>query len=178
MTAGRHSTFTQEMADKICERLVGGESLRAICRDADMPNASTVFVWLSKFPQFAEQYTRAREAQAEAIFDELFDIADDGSNDWMQIETEKGRIKEVVNHEHVTRSRLRFDARRWALARMSPKKYGERITQELTNPDGSLAGLDDAKIAARLEAIQQAAMKRRQGAQVQEGGEDDGFDLV
>lgn len=178
MTSGRHSEFTEAIAKLICDRLVEGESLRQICRDEDMPSAGTVFKWLTQFPTFAEQYAKAREAQADALYDELFDIADDGTNDWIEIETKKRGVEIVLNKEAIMRSRLRADVRKWALARMAPKKYGERIAQEITNPDGSLAGLDDVKIAARLEAIQQAAMKRRQAAQVQEGGEDDGSDLA
>ena len=75
--------FSQEMADTICERIANGESLRSICDPDDMPAASTVCLWLSKNPRFAEQYARAREAQADTIFDEILDIADDARNDWM-----------------------------------------------------------------------------------------------
>jgi hypothetical protein len=134
-----------------------------------MPAASAVFVWLSKHKDFAEQYTRAREAQAEAIFDELFDIADDGQNDWMEIRTESGQLKTVVDHEHISRSKLRIDMRRWALARMSPKKYGEKITQEHTGPDGKPLHMTDAQIAAELNALAQA---------VPTAEADDGDDLV
>jgi len=82
---GRPSTYSQEIADEVCRRLAGGESLRAICRDEGIPDESTVRLWASDDREgFAAQYARAREVQFLAIADELLEIADDGRNDWMQ----------------------------------------------------------------------------------------------
>lgn len=116
---GRHSEFTQDIADTICERLVEGLSLRKICLADDMPATSTVCKWLGQYKEFAEQYARAREAQADTLADEILDIADDGSNDFMG-EDEK------YNGDAVQRSKLRVDARKWLAAKLQPKKYGER----------------------------------------------------
>ena len=63
---GRPDSFSQQTADLICERLADGESLRSICRSEDMPGRTTVFKWLRELPAFADQYARAREAQAVA----------------------------------------------------------------------------------------------------------------
>ena len=82
---GRPSTYSQEIADEVCRRLAGGESLRAICRDEGIPDELTVRLWaLDDREGFATQYARAREVQYLAIADELLEIADDGRNDWMQ----------------------------------------------------------------------------------------------
>lgn len=104
---GRPSSYTEEVADIICERIVGGESLRAICSDKAMPPASTVFRWLAAHDDFRERYTRAQEARAEAFADEIVSIAD-GSGDH-------------------NRDRLRVDARKWVAARLLPMRYGDRI---------------------------------------------------
>jgi len=119
----RASEFTQEMADTICERIAQGESLRAICRDEDMPVTSTVCKWLTQQRAFAEQYARAREAQADALFDEILEIADDGTNDF----TEGRNGETVVNNEAIGRSRLRVDARKWMAGKLRPKVYGEKL---------------------------------------------------
>ncbi|RYE96052.1 MAG: terminase small subunit protein, partial [Oxalobacteraceae bacterium] len=78
------SVYSEEIADKICDGLADARSLRSICCDPDMPSQSTVFRWLGddRYLAFREQYARAREAQADALFDEMLDIADDGTNDW------------------------------------------------------------------------------------------------
>ena len=80
---GRPSSYTDEVADAICERIADGQSLRSICEIEGMPNKATVFRWLTVNEAFRDQYARARETQADTIFDEILDIADDGHNDWM-----------------------------------------------------------------------------------------------
>jgi hypothetical protein len=121
--------FDQAIADAICDRLAGGESLRRICSSEDMPAASSVFKWLAENVDFAEQYARAREAQADTLADEIVDIADDDSRD---IEDHDG--KEVYSAEAVARSRLRVDARKWVASKLKPKKYGDKLQH--TGGDG------------------------------------------
>lgn len=126
---GRPTIYTKKLAAEICRRIADGESLRRICRAVDMPAMSTVMDWLTheEKKEFAEQYAKAREQWADAVFDELFDIADNGENDWVLKEGKDGEDWWQMNGEAVARSRLRVDTRKWALARMFPKKYGEKL---------------------------------------------------
>src|SRR5690606_8467561 len=101
-----------------------GKSLRSICKEPDMPAASTVFLWLTQHEDFSEQYARAREAQADALFDEILEIADDTSQDFIAKGNPDGSETQVVDHEHIQRSRLRVDARKWMAGKLRPKKYG------------------------------------------------------
>lgn len=126
---GRPSDFSQELADRICERLADGESLRNICDEDEMPNKATIFRWLAKFPEFRDQYARARETQADSLFDEILSIADDGRNDWMERHGEED-AGWVANGENLRRSQLRVDSRKWMAGKLRPKKYGDKITQE------------------------------------------------
>lgn len=128
---GRPSKFTQKIADEICDRLIKPESLRFICKDEKMPSMSMVFRWLNDHKSFREQYARAREIQADVIAEETHEIVDDGSNDWMTIQRGEQEI-DVVNHEYIARSRLRFDQRRWWLSKLAPKKYGDKIEHEVS----------------------------------------------
>lgn len=132
---GRPSLFSDALAAKICGRLALGESLRSICRDAKMPNASTVFDWLAKHEKFAEQYARAREAQADALADEITDIADDASNDWME-RNQPDNPGWQFNGEAARRSQIRIDARKWVASKLKPKKYGDKLSAELSGKDG------------------------------------------
>ncbi len=65
--------------------------------------------------------------------DELLDIADDGTNDW-GIDS-KGNEK--PNIDHIKRSALRVDARKWYLAKLAPKRYGEKVNHEVSGKDGA-----------------------------------------
>lgn len=135
---GRPSDFTQETADIICERLADGESLRAICISDDMPSKTSVFRWLASNEAFRDQYARAREAQADHLADEILEISDDGTNDWMERQGEDGKsVGWQLNGEHVQRSRLRVDSRKWYASKVAPKKYGEKVQQEVSGPDGA-----------------------------------------
>jgi hypothetical protein len=133
--AGRPSAYTEEVADTICERLALGESLRSICLDEAMPSQSMVFRWLAGDDGFRERYARARETQADALFDEILDIADSASNDWMA-RNDKDNEGWLVNGEAIQRSRLRIDARKWMAGKMAPKKYADKMTQEHVGQDG------------------------------------------
>lgn len=151
--------FSQEVFDTICERLADGESLRSICSDDDMPNKATVFRWLGSDENLSDQYARARESQADAIFDEILDIADDARNDWM----ERGGEDDAgyqANGEHIQRSKLRIDARKWMAGKLRPKVYGDKIQQEHTSPDGSMtpvAGFDIQVVDASQDDADETA---------------------
>lgn len=108
MPGGRPTDYGDEVVDLICSRLAVGESLNRICKDADMPAMSTVFGWLSKYPEFLEKYTRAREAQAETHADRIIEIADDADID--------------ANHK-----RIMVDARKWVASKLKPKRYGDKL---------------------------------------------------
>lgn len=153
MVLGRPSKFNDAVAQEICERLIGGESLRAICKDEHMPAATNVFMWLAsadtKFKTFHEQYARAREAQADAIVDEILEISDDAKNDWMDNnDPENPGYK--LNGEHVQRSRLRVDSRKWFAGKLYPKRYGDK--QHVEHSGDINLGLADRLEKARKRA--------------------------
>jgi hypothetical protein len=76
---------------------------------------------------FTALYDCARVLQAQTFADELIDIADDGSNDWVRRENERGRVSYVVDKEHIARSRLRLEARQWVISKILPKTYGDKL---------------------------------------------------
>lgn len=123
ITHGRPSIYTDELVSEICARIASGESLRSICKSDNMPVMSTIMLWLvdGKHPNFSEQYAEARRIQAETLADELFDISDDASNDWMVRNGKEDEPGYVLNGEHVQRSRLRLDTRKWYLSKVLPK---------------------------------------------------------
>ena len=159
---GRPSGYSDELADTICERICNGESLRRICLDDNMPSQSMVFRWLAQNETFREQYARAREAQADAIFDETLDIADDGSNDWLVRnhgdDPEESGWK--VNGEHIQRSRLRVDTRKWMAGKLAPKKYGDKVLNEHSGPDGAPIQTQSTVLDAKLLTFEERQKMR------------------
>lgn len=116
--------FSQSVADIICERLAGGESLRTICgveRDKALPSETTIYRWLRENEAFAQQYAVARESQGDAYADRA--------------------VEEALTATDASIGRLRMDALKWAAGKLAPKKYGDKldidhsggITVELVN---------------------------------------------
>lgn len=138
---GRPSLYTEELAADICARLADGHSLREICSEDGMPDRVTVLRWVFTNEGFRHQYQRAREMQSEAMADELKDIADDGSNDWMERHNRKGEsVGWMENGEAIKRSALRINTRQWIAERMQPKRWGAKKEITVQNPDGSPVG--------------------------------------
>lgn len=143
MAGGRPSEYTQEIADKICEELAIGNSLRTVCKAEDMPAIRTIFNWFRAYPEFLLQYEKAKQESTDAMAEELLDIADDGTNDYVERERPDGSVHEVLDTEHIQRSRLRVDTRKWLMAKMKPKKYGEKM--DVTSDGKALTiGFDNA----------------------------------
>lgn len=138
--AGRPTIYTQELADRMCEQLAEGKSMRTVCEAEDMPAKRTVFNWLRTNEEFLHQYERAKVEAADYLAEEIIEIADDGRNDFItelaESITEKPASEWTeddirvlaIKHapEQVQRSRLRVDARKWIASKLKPKKYGDK----------------------------------------------------
>ncbi len=124
----RPSAYTEEIAATICERIsTTPRGLDFICdQDEELPGASTVHRWLNERPAFLESYLRARERQADLIFDECLEIADDVSHDTKTLKRADGTEYEQCDSEWISRSKLRVDTRLRMAGKLAPKKYGDR----------------------------------------------------
>jgi terminase small subunit-like protein len=106
---GRHTLKTPELCNEICERVAKGETLTDICRDAAMPDWSTVHRWAARCDAFRNDLARAREQQAEVWADELVDISD----------------AELPTRQAIRRARLRMQSRQWLAG-----KYNSRFADK------------------------------------------------
>lgn len=123
---GRPTVYTKELAYDICALLAEGKSMRSVCRMKGMPSMQTVWRWIRENHDFREQYTRAKEESADALIEEMLDISDDGSNDFMTI-TKGKKSYNVENKEATSRSKLRVETRKWIASKLKPKKYGDKM---------------------------------------------------
>ena len=131
--------YTEDIARRVCEALAEKGSLRRVCaEDKTLPGEKVIRQWVAvgnytlDGEPFSAAYARAKEAGIDALVDETLDIADDGSNDFT---TDKDG-NERLDSEHVQRSKIRIETRRWLAERMLPKKYGVLQKQEISGPDG------------------------------------------
>lgn len=124
MPAGRLSSYTDEIANVICDQIAEGASMRKICEADDMPFRSTVLRWMAERPDFAAKCAHARLLQADVLFEEMQDVADEG------------------NPEDVQRAKLRVSTMQWRASKLAPKKYGDRTV---------LAGDPDAPLETRVD---------------------------
>lgn len=120
--------YTEALGKEICERLAAQESLRSICKDNHIPSKTTVLRWAYEPGHpLADQYARAREIGYHAMADEILEIADDSRNDFIERLKQDGE-QILVDHDHISRSRLRIESRKWILSKRLPKIYGDQFT--------------------------------------------------
>lgn len=141
--------YSEELANKICELIsTSNKGLHTICKEnKEFPSYTVIYEWLNKNKIFADKYARAKETQADFLADEIIEIADHSGEDHTPFTG-----KNVVD-----RDKLRVDARKWVAAKLKPKKYGDRIQQDISNEDGSLQNLTNLpldELEKRLEIIQ------------------------
>ena len=122
---GRPSDYSEDMAIEICARLASGESLVRMCKADDMPSVSTVYRWIQAHEEFRDNYTRAREDQADTLADEILDIANTPVVGVKTKTNEKGEV-ETTEGDMIEHRRLQVDARKWIAAKLKPKKYGDK----------------------------------------------------
>lgn len=123
---GRPSDYTDEKAEAICALLAQGWSLKKVIEsgdeqysDLEFPSMPTVFKWLREYPDFLKLYTRAKEESADAMAEDILSIADSAGDEIMGIDKSDGARVQAV--------KLRIDTRKFIMAKMKPKKYGDKL---------------------------------------------------
>jgi hypothetical protein len=137
---GRKTILTEELTAAICAHVAAGNSVRSL----KVCDPSSVFGWIQKNREFAARYAEAKQIALERMAEEVLDISDDDSRDL----DDDG----APNHAAVQRARLMVDSRKWLLAKLAPKKYGDRL---------ELAG-EVSLTTSRAQVMRERAAKRRQ----------------
>lgn len=136
--AGAPTKFTQELFDDICEMVSNSErGLVYICKDKGI-KTNTFYDWIAKDVELMNKYARAKELQAEYMAEQILNIADQSENDDL-IDEESGNVRQ--NSEWINRSRLRVDARKWLASKLLPKKFGDKVQQEVSIASDGIAQL-------------------------------------
>lgn len=146
---------TRELELEILDRIAHGETLLQVVRgDPLMPSYNTVYNWGKADPEgFGAELDRAREVGLAVMAEEVFDIADDGRNDWIEKQRKDGETYVALNTEAIMRSKLRIDTRRWYLGIMSAR-YRENTDLNVNLKGGVVvAHITDRERAAKIAAL-------------------------
>jgi hypothetical protein len=138
----RRRGYSRELADQICAMVADGMSMPQITKALKISD-STIYAWIiDDHDEFGQKYARAKHIVALRWASEITEIADDKRNDYM-IDDEG---KTVPDLEHIARSRLRIDTRKWILSKVLPKVYGDKVVTEITGKDGGPVEMQATKI--------------------------------
>lgn len=105
---GRPSKYSPAIADEICERLLKGESMVAICKDAHMPNYATVWRWQNEHEEFRNDSARAKKDGTHYMAGDCVRIADDTT----------------IDPQH---KRLMIDTRMRLIGKWNAPEYGDKL---------------------------------------------------
>lgn len=148
-TRGRPSTYSEEIAARICEAVAGGVSLSRICQEPWLPAYRTVLSWQKAHPEFAAWMRDARV---------------DGARVWAnRILADLDKSPASTLDASLQRERTR--ARLWLVAKILPSALGgiaadptpaalakaRRIAERLSQPVES--SLYDVAAQAALEKL-------------------------
>lgn len=129
---GRPTIQTDDLVNTILARIADGGSVRKVLAANDLPARSTWHEWLLADVDLQARYALAKEIGAENQFDETLDAVEGCK----------------ANKNSIAKARLEFDAKRWRLGCMYPKKYNtSRVEQVLTDSSGG------NPFAALMEAV-------------------------
>jgi hypothetical protein len=159
---GAPTTYNTHMASIICIRIAEGESLREIVKTVGMPDRTVVYDWLLRHPEFANQYARAREEQADTLADEIIAIADE-SPETVEVRDKEGNVLDIkIDSGYVNYQKQRIEARKWTAMKLKPKKYGDRVAVEGVE-GGAAIKTEDTNANKFLDIIRNMEMTKRAG---------------
>ena len=127
---GRPSEYTEELADRICNEIASGRAVHQFASREGFPSEQTIYRWNRDNKEFSQKYARAREDQADLYAAQIVELADTCREGKKTRETKDGTFVEIG--DMVERSRLQIDARKWYASKLAPKKYGDKIEQNVT----------------------------------------------
>ncbi len=131
---GRPTDYTLDKADRICELYSSGITLTKCCQEIGI-GRRTLYDWMVAHEEFSARLARARELFADAIADEVLDIADTVQTGEAIEEgfDGNGAFRKVKTEDAIQRSKLRVETRLKLLAKWSPEKYGDKKQVDVTN---------------------------------------------
>lgn len=131
---GRPTSYSVDLEERIMMRVLDGDSLATISLDSDMPGKTTLYIWLANNNDFRDQYDRAIDIRDSVMREEIFDIIDNSTNDYMEKQIDKDKTILVPNMEHINRSKMRAEYR-FKIMCKTQDKYKDKQTFDINSTD-------------------------------------------
>jgi hypothetical protein len=136
-------TYSDKLAQTICERVSAGELLTVLCREDDMPTMRRCNQWLKERAEFQALMDMSKNDRLNIFEEEVIEIADDMKDDFKTV-IKNGKEKRVADPDMVARAKLRIEVRFKHLKSGRPQRWGDVSTL--------ITKSDDPNDAANLSA--------------------------
>jgi len=159
--------YKKELADEILNRMADGETQKSILMDTHLPTQHIWRMWINGEnlapPSLINKFIRARHIQADSFAADVITIADlvddkalitaQAALDALPEDataTEKRRAFFYAKKRSVEGAKLSIDARKWSAARISPNKWGDKVTLEIGMDQKNPLQIDLTKLPIEL----------------------------
>jgi hypothetical protein len=143
-------TYSDKLAQTICERISAGSLLTVLCREDDMPTMRRCNQWLKEYSEFAALMDMAKNDRLNIFSEEVLEIADDMKNDFKTV-IKNGKEKRIVDPEVIARARIRIEVRFRHLKSGKPSLWGDVSTLITKSDDpNNTANLSDDELEKRI----------------------------
>lgn len=108
-----YARYSKKITRELCRRIARGEVWYKMCNTGGLPSYDTLYRWLRKYPDFAEDFAQAREMAADLRADKALVVAEESTAATVQSD------------------RLRVGALQWHAAKAAPQRYGSRAGEDV-----------------------------------------------
>lgn len=156
MPAGRPTTYSEEVAERVLKRIRAGEAIYLIFKDENMPCQSTFYNWLHYHPEFLDKVHDAEEIAAHALIHNNIKIANmDEQEDELS-----PAIQQMDDSNRNKRDTMRINVNANTAKSWNRKRYGDKTSSEISGPNGQPIQIDKAATAKKIAFLLEE-MKRR-----------------
>lgn len=131
-----------KLVEEVLRRIASGETLAALGRELGFHPVSWG-QWVRADEALGIAYAQARETGQDAIADDIMSIID----------------SVPAQSEEIQRAKLRAEYRLKLLAKWNPKRYGDKVSTELSNKEGEAFKVDGATDSAAIAASLASALR-------------------
>lgn len=101
--------FNEGIAEEICDKLIEGKTLTAICKEEYMPGMTTIHKWARRNDIFAEQMDQALRLSAYANLDRVQELSEG---------------EEMDTDTDIKRAQMQQSALKWLTEKKNPERFG------------------------------------------------------